>query len=95
MCSSVDEKLWSFHSHKTSLAELLHCAILFFGFFKKEFSIYLCLSLGVGGSGVRVKAALGIFCDFSFFLLGPVRTNGDETKGGQGSIGIIVERGGG
>ena len=92
MCSSVDEKLWSFHSHKTSLAELLHCAILFSGFCKREFSIYMFVS---GGRGVRVKAALGIFCDFSFFLLGTIRTNGDKTKGGQGSIGIIVERGGG
>ena len=49
MCSSVDEKLWSFHSHKTSLAELLHCAILLFGFFKKEFSIFMFVS---GGRGV-------------------------------------------
>ena len=49
MCSSVDEILCSLHSHKTSLAELLHCAILFFGFFKKEFSIYRFFC---GGSGV-------------------------------------------
>ena len=63
--------------------------------FLKRNLAYLCLSLRVGGRGVRVKAALGIFCDFSFFLLGPIRTNGDKTKGGQGSIGIIVERGGG
>ena len=50
MCSSVNEKLWTFHSHKTSLAELLHCAILFFGFFKKEFSIFMFVS-GARGVG--------------------------------------------
>ena len=56
-------------------------------------SLYICRSVK-GGGGVRVKA-LGIFCDFPFFLLGTIRTNGDETKSGQGSIGSIVERGGG
>ena len=72
------------------------CTVLFSSLdFLKRNLAYLCLSLRVGGRGVRVKAALGIFCDFSFFLLGPIRTNGDKTKGGQGSIGIIVERGGG
>ena len=94
MCSSVDEKLWSLHSHKTSLAEL--CTVLFSSLdFLKRNLAYIGFSVGVGGSGVRVKAALGIFCDFSFFLLGTIRTNGDKTKSGQGSIGIIVERGGG
>lgn len=46
------------------------CTVLFSSLdFLKRNLAYLCLSLGVGGSGVRVKAALGIFCDFPFFLV--------------------------